>query len=201
MLSLFDKGGPVMVVLFVLSIYVTAVMLYKLYQFWKLKVGQKAFFQEMVKHVKDKDFEAATYAAQNNRGLLARVAEAALMCKFNPRIPKDAKENEVQLSGTQALFTLESHTRGLEMVGTLAPLLGLLGTVTGMVKAFATLENAGTQIDPSLLAGGIWEALLTTVAGLAIAIPAVAFHTIIDNKIEAFRHRMEELATRILDAV
>jgi biopolymer transport protein ExbB len=87
--------------------------------------------------------------------------------------------------------------RGLELVANVSPLLGLLGTVIGMVDAFAALEQAGSKVDPSLLAGGIWTALLTTVAGLSVAIPALAAHNIFDGKIESVRARMRDITIRI----
>ena len=197
--DLFHKGGSLMYLLLVLSIYVTAVILYKLHQFWKLKVGKSGFTKDIVRCLKDKDIQAAITIAKNHHNPLAKVTESALQCLADKRMSKTAKENEVSLSGTKALRQLESHLKGLELVANIAPLIGLLGTVTGMVKAFATLQSAGTQINPSLLAGGIWEALLTTVAGLSIAIPAVAAYYYIDGKVEKFRHTMEEVTTRILD--
>jgi biopolymer transport protein ExbB len=88
--------------------------------------------------------------------------------------------------------------RGLELASTIAPLLGLLGTVTGMIAAFQALQEAGSRADPALLAGGIWEALLTTAAGMAVAIPAQVALTWFDGVIDRQRHEMEDAATRIL---
>src|SRR5262249_28066281 len=80
----------------------------------------------------------------------------------------------------------------------IAPLLGLLGTVSGMVKAFAKLELAGSRVDPAMLAGGIWEALLATVAGLTIAIPAMAAHYIFEGKVDRIRADMKDAAVRVI---
>ena len=88
--------------------------------------------------------------------------------------------------------------RGLEMVSNVAPLLGLLGTVIGMVTAFSRLEGAGSRVDPSLLAGGIWEALLTTVGGLVVAIPAVVAYYIFDGLIERVRGVMKDTSIQIM---
>ena len=92
---------------------------------------------------------------------------------------------------------LSAYTRGLDVVATLAPLLGLLGTVLGMIEAFRELEAAGGRADPGLLAGGIWEALLTTAAGLTIAIPAAAVVHWIDGVVEQVRFDTEDLLTRL----
>lgn len=199
MLEMLNKGGPVMFVLFALSIYVTAVIIYKAYQFWSLRVSDCDFAQDVVQSLKRSDFENAAILLNNQPNPMVRVIEATLQCIKDSSIKPQGKEDEIAMVGTAELRKLEAHVKGLEMAANISPLLGLLGTVTGMVKAFSVLQEAGTQIDPALLAGGIWEALLTTVAGLAIAIPALAAHYIIDGKIERFRHNMEETTTRIMN--
>ncbi|XHE58623.1 MotA/TolQ/ExbB proton channel family protein [Phaeobacter sp. BS52] len=86
------------------------------------------------------------------------------------------------------------------MIATIAPLLGLLGTVLGMIAAFQALQAAGSKADPALLAGGIWEALLTTAAGMAVAIPASAALTWFEAVITRIRRDVEDSATRIFVA-
>jgi biopolymer transport protein ExbB len=88
----------------------------------------------------------------------------------------------------------------LEVIAALSPLLGLFGTVLGMIKAFQKLELAGSNVDPSILSGGIWEALLTTAIGLAVAIPAVLLVNYFDRIIDRTRHQMEDAATQIFVA-
>ena len=86
------------------------------------------------------------------------------------------------------------------MIANLSPLLGLLGTVMGMIGAFAQLEGAGTKVDPALLAGGIWEALLTTAFGLSVAIPSLAAYYILEGQVDNVRANMKDAATRVLGA-
>ena len=81
----------------------------------------------------------------------------------------------------------------LEVIGGLAPLLGLFGTVLGMIEAFQQLEAAGSQVDPAILSGGIWLALLTTAAGLAVAMPAVIIYVFFDRYLEQLAHDLEIL--------
>ncbi|HAK63791.1 MAG TPA: flagellar motor protein MotA, partial [Alphaproteobacteria bacterium] len=80
-------------------------------------------------------------------------------------------EEEIGRIGGNQLVAMQSYFRWLEVIGNIAPLLGLLGTVMGMITAFQQLELAGSKVNPSILAGGIWEALLTTQVGLMVAIP------------------------------
>jgi biopolymer transport protein ExbB len=86
----------------------------------------------------------------------------------------------------------------LELTATVAPLLGLLGTVLGMIAAFQTLQEAGARADPTALAGGIWEALLTTAAGMAVAIPAAIALSWFEGVIDRLRIDLEGVATRIV---
>ena len=92
---------------------------------------------------------------------------------------------------------LRAGLRPLELIATVAPLIGLLGTVLGMISAFRTLQDSGGQADPALLAGGIWEALLTTAAGMTVAIPASVALTWFESIAERVQREMEDMATRI----
>ena len=117
----------------------------------------------------------------------------------SPESPADEAlvREEMQRVGARELESLRSHLRVLEVIGTLSPLLGLFGTVLGMIEAFRRLEEAGSRVDPAILSGGIWEALLTTAIGLAVAIPAVAALNWLERKVERLRHDMEDCATRL----
>ncbi len=84
------------------------------------------------------------------------------------------------------------------MIATIAPLLGLLGTVFGMIEAFQQMESAGKNVDPSILSGGIWEALLTTAAGLSVAIPVVVFENYFRSLVDRFKGNVEGAVTKVL---
>ena len=104
---------------------------------------------------------------------------------------------EVERVATDELGNLRSHIGLLELIGSLSPLLGLLGTVLGMIQAFRAMETAGRNVDPSILSGGIWAALLTTAAGLIVAIPVVAIASWFDRSILKIAHTTEDAVTRI----
>jgi biopolymer transport protein ExbB len=95
------------------------------------------------------------------------------------------------------LAEARSGLRVLELIATIAPLLGLLGTVLGMIEAFQALQDAGSRADPAALAGGIWEALLTTAAGMAVAIPASMALTWFESITDRIQGDLEDIATRI----
>ncbi|MDF1535026.1 MAG: MotA/TolQ/ExbB proton channel family protein [bacterium] len=105
------------------------------------------------------------------------------------------------LAASDLVRRMETSLRGLATVAALAPLLGLLGTVIGMIRAFMVIERHGSAVSPALLAGGIWEALLTTAAGLTVAIPCLLFHNLFQGRIERVEGELNRMATELSDAV
>jgi biopolymer transport protein ExbB len=197
-MEFFDKGGVIMYVLAALSVYAVGVILFKIFQFITANVFDRSFVDATIQAIRAGDLEKARAELQEARGPVARIMQASLDCVSNREMLQSSREAEISRVGSADMRYLESHMRGLEMVANVAPLLGLLGTVIGMVTAFAQLESAGTRVDPSLLAGGIWEALLTTVGGLVVAIPAVAAYYILDGIIERVRGSMKDVSIQIM---
>jgi len=109
--------------------------------------------------------------------------------------------NGYALSAGNLVNRMERHLRVLEMVASISPLLGLLGTVVGMIRAFMAIQVHGAGVDASLLAGGIWEALLTTAAGLSVAIPCLLFHGLFQGKLEWVEAQLETLGREVGDVV
>ncbi|NET71286.1 MAG: MotA/TolQ/ExbB proton channel family protein [Sphaerospermopsis sp. SIO1G2] len=192
------KGGFVMVVLGCLSIYALAVVFGKIVQFSTYSSMKTNFIEPVMSHVKRGEYTDAEAMLRKTPGPVARIMRTAIRCVLNRDMSIKSRESEIARVGTAEIQVMESHMRGLELVSTIAPLLGLLGTVVGMITVFATLSEAGGRVDPALLAAGIWEALVTTVGGLAVAIPAVAAYYILDSKIEKARVRMRDVAIQIL---
>ena len=159
-----DLGGPVVMVLLVISVVTLAAILYKLWQFSLAGVGRHRAVKKAVTAWDQGDRSAAMSALRKSKSYLAPVVEMAFSAG-----PEDVKRLEAEAEVRFA--RLEGGFRLLDSVAQLAPLLGLFGTVLGMIDAFQSLQEAGSQVDPSLLAGGIWVALLTTAVGLAVAMP------------------------------
>lgn len=191
------KGGPVMVVLAGLSVLATALVLLKLYQFAVLRVRSRSFVDVAVEHVRSGATEEALALLARERNPIARTMEAAVRGRRDWASRQREVREEVQRVGARQLAALESYLRGLEAIANLSPLLGLLGTVLGMIRAFQRLEEAGSRVDPAVLSGGIWEALLTTAVGLAIAIPATAALNWLDSEVDRVRRDMSDAVTRV----
>ena len=211
------EGGIVLWVLAGFSIVALAIVLVKTLQFTRARIWSRAWLREVWREASTGPAGMATALARVrlHPSPVARIVEAVLSARIASASSQpdpgtmDARtteqreaelREEVERVAHEQLGQLESGLRGLESIGTLAPLLGLLGTVLGMIRAFAQLEQAGRAVDPSILSGGIWEALLTTAVGLAVAIPALAALAWLDAQVESVRLQLGDVATRVLAA-
>ena len=196
--ELLEKGGVVMPVIMALSVYVVAVVIYKTYQLYQTGAFTTAFIDHVIEAVENKKMTEAMNIASNNNSPAARVIGVTINSIGNRSISDEKRTRIIESTAIREIRPYESHMRGLEMVANISPLLGLLGTVTGMVKVFAGISQTGSGVDPALLAGGIWEALIATVAGLAVAIPALAVHYIFESKIESIRATVKDAVMSIM---
>jgi biopolymer transport protein ExbB len=192
-----DKGGPLMWVLLGFSILGAAVILERGIVYLRYGFGTDAWLASLLATVERGETAAALAEARACRHPIARVVEAYLA-----NLPRPAKVriDNVKRAGALALEGVEKRLRILAAISHLAPLVGLLGTVTGMVVAFASIEVLEGAPKPSDLAGGIWEALLTTVFGLVVAIPCMAAFHAYESHADKIARRME-LAITSLDDV
>ena len=195
--ALLDLGGPVVALLLLMSVVALTITLLKLWQFHRLRLGRRHFVDGCVESLRHGESEQALERLAVERNPIARVMEAAVQGRLQPGGSIELAREEATRVATGYLDSLRGYLRGLEVIGSLAPLLGLLGTVLGMIDAFRQLEGAGSQVDPALLSGGIWEALMTTAVGLAVAIPAVIALNLLEARVDRFRHRMEDAVTRV----
>lgn len=198
MYELFQQGGAVMYVLLLMSVLATAIILLKLYQFSRSGLRRVAFVDEVVAALQRGQHEKALQSLRRQNSPVARVLESAVACGADPAMFAGDVEAEVSRVGSAQIRALESWLRGLSSIAHLSPLLGLLGTVTGMIAAFMNLEAAGSRVDPSILSGGIWEALLTTAFGLTVAIPAMAAFYYLEGEVDHTRAAMKDASIRVL---
>ena len=168
--GILDLGGPVISVLLVMSVLAFGVILYKIWQFSASGVGRHSALSEALAAWDSGDHAMAMASLSKSTSYLAPLLDLAMKA---PDVP--GLDDRLDAEAGVALAGLERGFRFLDTVAQLAPLLGLFGTVLGMIEAFQSLQAAGSSVDPSLLAGGIWVALLTTAAGLAVAMPTSMF--------------------------
>ena len=196
--DLLQDGGPVLVILVLVSLLAATLIALKLLQLVRLRVGTRGFVDKSLGLWQDQRSGEALALLEATPNPIAPVLATAMRGLGRPGVdPTERVREEVVREAAAQQQGLNAYIRGLDVIATLAPLLGLLGTVLGMIEAFRELEAAGGRADPGLLAGGIWEALLTTAAGLAIAIPSAAAVHWIDGIVGQVRHDMEDAVTRL----
>lgn len=196
-MDLIQAGGPVVMILIVMSVFALALILLKLWQFQISGVSERRRSRQAVALYRAGQPREALQALGTAKSPLAQVIALAIRGQSRDDLREQTVREEVLRHGTSLLENLRSWFRPLEVIASLAPLLGLFGTVLGMIEAFQQLEEAGNQVNPAILSGGIWAALLTTAAGLAVAIPVVAVINWLERRVERLAHEMEDAVTRI----
>lgn len=167
-------GGPVVAILIGMSVIATTITVMKLWQFWSARVTRLGNLQRALKLTRQDKSREALACVQGDKNPVAQTLAVALRGRIRGDIEDTETRAEAERVGTGLVEMMRSYLRPLEVIASLAPLLGLFGTVLGMITAFQQMEAAGSQVNPAVLSGGIWEALLTTAVGLAVAIPTVA---------------------------
>jgi biopolymer transport protein ExbB len=196
--DLLTRGGPVIWAIAALSVLTLALIFWKLYRLSTLGAWSGGHVTtEAITLWQQGDGAGALSLLTARRSVRARLAHAAMSAHRDVGLSDEAAREETARIARTMLAELRAGLRPLDLIVTIAPLLGLLGTVLGMIAAFQALQEAGGQTDPATLAGGIWEALLTTAAGMAVAIPAAAALTWFDSIADRVQADMEGDATRI----
>jgi biopolymer transport protein ExbB len=200
LLAIIVKGGPIVAALIVLSIAALTVILFKAAQFARLGIGREQKTLALaVEHWRSGNAHDALEVASTQAGRRAQLIQTAMHAGTDPR-PMALIREDIEAEARAYLVSLRSHLRVLEAAAQLAPLIGLFGTVIGMMTAFQGLQSAGTEADPAALAGGIWTALITTAVGLAIAIPAALALYWFDGRLASEQALIERSITRVLTA-
>ncbi|THH35149.1 MotA/TolQ/ExbB proton channel family protein [Aliishimia ponticola] len=188
-----ETGGPVVAILMAVAVLTLAVAIYKVWQFWAAGVGRHRALGDAVRAWDRGDESSAQMALGRSESYLAPVIGMA----FDAGARTGASDR-LQAEAETRFAKLERGFRLLDSVAQLAPLLGLFGTVLGMIEAFQALQDAGAQVDPSVLAGGIWVALLTTAVGLVVAMPTALVLSWLEGRMEAERVIAEQAIMTIL---
>lgn len=193
----FALGGPVVALLVLMSVVALAIVLTKVWQFHRVRISDKRAGRGALTFYRSGNSRAAVAMARRSPNPAARTAARAIELRERADVPESVLREEVMQYGGDMLEALRSHLRPLEVIAALAPLLGLLGTVLGMIEAFRDLEQAGSQVDPAVLSGGIWQALLTTAVGLAVAMPVIVALNWLERAIDRCAHEMDSVVTRV----
>ncbi|SDP30111.1 MotA/TolQ/ExbB proton channel family protein [Desulforhopalus singaporensis] len=195
MLDLLSRGGVLVYPLVCCSVLALAVFLERLY---RMSAGCR-FEEELAKRlgaaIRAGDGKAVAMIAADCGGPEGRLLQEGAAVMGRNRQTADSILNHCL---EMEVRNQARHLDLLATIGNLAPLLGLLGTVIGMIKAFMVIQDAGGAVNASVLAGGIWEAMLTTALGLAVALPTIVAHGFLVGRIERFESSMKNITVLFL---
>uniref|UniRef100_A0A7C4U7T4 MotA/TolQ/ExbB proton channel family protein n=1 Tax=candidate division WOR-3 bacterium TaxID=2052148 RepID=A0A7C4U7T4_UNCW3 len=193
------NGGPTMHGILFMAVLGFVFIIERFITFARAGANPKKFTEEVVSRLKKGGVDSAIKYCKSNRTPIARILEAVLE-KSKQVKDKTILEETLAAVATDELAFLD---RGLPFIAastTLAPMLGFLGTVTGMIRAFNAIALAGT-VEPTLVAAGISEALITTEFGLIVAIPCALAHTYFSSRVNGYVRSMEEASSLIIDKI
>ena len=194
MLELFLKGGVLMYPLLLCSVIAVAVILERGIHF--LRAGSGLGWLDNVRiSIRNRAFSEAAALIQTRRGPVAVLLKEVIEHRD---LPRSELETRLSSAGSMELKRLSARLHLLELIGKIAPMLGLSGTVLGLTRTFQTVAAVQNFTNPGLLAHGIWEALITTVTGLFIGIPALVFHHLFENRLKSLSFEMKASAETIL---
>ena len=196
LLALLQAGGPVIVILAVLSFVSIILIVYKLFDLSGISGGSMRRLGA-VRKWQGGDRDGALTILERGPTPADRVLRGGMQAYANGA-DRDAAEGELARLGNGEVTKMSRYLRTLEVIALVSPLLGLLGTVLGMIQSFRELELAEGSANAALLAGGIWQALLTTAAGLIVAIPALVAANLLSARVERATHEIEDAAAQLL---
>ncbi len=192
LLSFLARGGPLVWPILLCSVLGLAVFLNRLYFLLRLRREEEGALRRLKEAVaRGEDLSSLA----EGEGPLARMlAEILPVCCADRALVETILDRVIEREVARAARYLDL----LATLASIAPLMGLLGTVTGLIRAFMVIEEAGGRVDATMLAGGIWEAMLTTAVGLSVALPLIVAHRFLLARIHAYEEDLEHLATGLL---
>lgn len=196
LLQIVARGGILIIPIALCSVIAVAIIIERWFSLRKVRINSRTFMMQIRSLINHGKVTEAVMLCKRTPGPIAKITKAAIE-KYNR--PRDEIREIIESAGKMEIFQLEKNLGVLGTIAAIAPLLGFLGTVTGMIKAFMRIQMLGGNVDANVLAGGIWEALVTTAAGLAVGIPTIIFYNWLQGKVEQYVFEMEDSSTSIID--
>jgi len=192
-----QAGGWLMVPIILCSVIALAIVGERFWSLQQKRIAPKNLVAQIWQWHKSSSLDKEHIRALATSSPLGKVLAAGLVNRHHPR---DIMKESIEETGRQVVADLDRYLNTLGTIASITPLLGLLGTVIGMIKVFAAITTQGVG-NPTVLAGGISEALITTAAGLLVAIPSLIFYRYFKGKVDQLVLKMEEEAMKIVDVM
>jgi biopolymer transport protein ExbB len=199
MWDVIQKGGPLIYLIILCSVVALAVIIERLYHLHRARIDSDKFMESISNTLRRNRVMEAIDLCEKTPGPVAHIIKAGIL--KHDRSRTEIKE-AIEDAGICEVPRLEKNLGALATIAHISPLLGLLGTVTGMVRAFQIIQEKATSlhlVSPGDLAGGIWEALITTAAGLIVAIPTFVAYNYLVSRVKGFILEMERTTTDLIN--
>ena len=198
MLEFLYKGGMLVIPILLCSVFALAIFLERLIRFARLRKQGRGLAEKVAASVRNGDDQQARDLVNASDSPMGKVLFQALEVKDQSQ---DTLEAIIVHATEEEVRGLSRYLQALATIGNIAPLLGLLGTVVGMIKAFMVIQDMGGKVNAAVLAGGIWEAMLTTALWLSVALPTILAHSYLVSKVNQSEARLQRGAITFLKAV
>lgn len=198
MIEFLAKGGVLVGPILFCSVLVLAIFVERLIRFTRVRVRGQGLVEGVTGYIGAGRADQARELVQGSGSPMGRVLAAALDVADHDR---ETLETVIVHQTDEEVRDLSRYLQALATVGNIAPLLGLLGTVLGMIKAFMVIQEMGGKVNSAVLAGGIWEAMMTTALGLAVALPAMVAHGYLVGRVDRFEAQLQDGAVRFIAAL
>jgi biopolymer transport protein ExbB len=194
--SVLAKGGWLMVFIGIFSLIALGIFIERLMVLRKAKINLNAFLIKIRQYLNKQDYENALIVCSNTPGPISNVLEKGIRLRGQSR---EEIKDAIESAGRAEIYQLEKGFAALATISGVAPLTGFLGTVTGMIQAFMRIQELGGNVNATVLAGGIWEALITTAAGLLVGILTLLAYNFLVTKVQRLVFELEVSSTNLLE--
>ncbi len=195
MIEFLSKGGILVMPILLCSVLALAIFLERIIRFSRLRRRGAGLAEKVSRYLEKGNETAAREEARNSDSPMGRVLSQAMDVIGQDR---ETLETVIVHVTEEEVRDLSRYLQALATIANIAPLLGLLGTVIGMIKAFMVIQQMGGKVNAAVLAGGIWEAMLTTALGLSVALPTMVAHSYLVAQVDRYEARLQDGAVTFL---
>ncbi len=196
LLSILAKGGWLMIPIALFSLVSVGIFIERLLVLRKSQINFNAFLLKLRQQIVNRDIQAALNLCADTESPIARIMEIGIR-KYDQT--RDEIKDSIESGGRAEIYQLEKGFGTLATIAGVAPLTGFLGTVTGMIRAFMRIQELGGNVNATVLAGGIWEALITTASGLFVGILTLLAYNYLVSKVQRFVFQLEVSSSNLLE--
>ena len=193
-----EKGGVLVIPILLCSVLALAIFLERLIRFSRVNIKDYSFVEKFSRYIRQGEDQQAYDLACSVDAPACRIVASAMEVKDQDR---ETLETVIAHAKDEEIRNLSRYLQALATIGNIAPLLGLLGTVMGMIKAFMVIQQMGGKVNAAVLAGGIWEAMMTTALGLAVALPTIVAHSYLVSRVDKFEAQLHDGAVSFIKAL